>query len=220
MKAVHRFLSLPFASLAVATALLGGCATTGPPAGKTIVTTGSLDHVRKVIVMPFKNESDYEGEGDQIRRAVCEEIAKENLFSLLLLNDGESRLNGGLLTARAMPPLEDMAYLHRVFGADALLQGVVTSYNVYPKTAVGLYLRMIDLATGEELLMMDTLWDGNSRQTAKRTERYFDNELRKSDIPYDWELILVSPSLFKHFVGHEIVLSLRELSGEEKAQTR
>jgi len=218
MKTVYRYPLFAFAAVAAAV-LLGGCAASGP-AGNTIVTADSLDHVRNIIVMPFENESDYEGEGDEIRRAICEEIAKKNLFSLILLNKGDSRLDGRLTTARSMPPLEDMAYLHRMFGADALLQGIVTAYSVYPKATVGLYLRMIDLATGEELLMMDTLWDGNSREIAKRVERYFGRELRKNDIPYDWEVILVSPSLFRHYVGYEVVVSLLGLSAEENAQSR
>lgn len=219
MKPLNRRMVYPFAVVTLAAALLGGCATT-KAAGKTIVSAVSLDHVQNVIVMPFENESDFEDEGEGIRRAICEEIAKNDLFSLVLLKKGDSRLDGDLSTARSMPTLEDMAYLHRMFGADALLQGIITTYNVYPKTAIGIYLRMIDLTTGEEILMMDTLWDGNDRQIAKRVKSYFDHELRTNDIPYDWEVILVSPSMFKHYVGHEVVLSLLELSEAEKRETR
>lgn len=203
----------------VAVALLSGCATSRP-AGKTTVTGGSLDRVHNVIVLPFENESEFEGEGEEVRRAVCQEIAKKDLFSLVLLKKGDTRLGRELTSGRSMPPLEEMAYLHRIFGADAALQGVVTVYDVYPKTAIGIYLRMVDLTTGEELLMMDTLWDGNDREVAKRVKKYFDREIRKSDIPYDWEVILVSPAMFKHYVGHEVGMSLVELSEEEKRRTR
>jgi len=203
----------PWVALALCVALSAlatGCAGSGPPT-KSIVRAPGLAQVRYVIVMPLENETEYEGETAWIRRAVCEQIAKSNLFdNMVLLRPEDERLVSVVMPARAAAGLEEMAYLHRTYGADAVLQGVLTSYRVYPRPAIGLCMRIIDLKTGEVLFFLDSLWDGNDKTTVKRIQAYYRDILRENDIPYDWEVVLVSPKLYSYYVGNEVARILAD----------
>ena len=172
---------------------------------------GGLERVKTLVVLPVANDTHYEEEPARVFGTLGEEIVKQGALSdLQLVRPGPEALAYVRTPPRETLALEEMAYLHRVFGADAVLQGALTSYRVYPRGAIGLFLKITDLETGEVLFFIDAIWDGNERDVAEDVRQYYRKQLRDTDIPYNWEVVLVSPNLFSHYVGHKVAAAMAD----------
>ena len=169
-----------------------------------------LSQVETVLVLPFGNESAYPEAHEEVAKAIAEEVTKATGLRMRGVSERDEGLAGIDNPWRKRFTLEELAYLHREFDADAVLQGTVASSQPYPHTALGLRLQMTDLRTGERVWSMEEMWDAGDQGVAGRAQRYYGEEMHEAETPYGWEIVLVSPAEFRHFVAYEVALTLRD----------
>jgi len=127
-----------------------------------------LSKVDTVLVLPFENESAYPEAGRDVEQVIAEEIRKATGMRLRSVSKQDERLGVIEDVSRKRFSFEELAYLHREFGTDAVLRGTVVSSRPYPQTALGLRLEMTDLRTGDEVWSMEEMWDAGEQGVAAR----------------------------------------------------
>jgi hypothetical protein len=174
--------------------------------------------VSRVLILPVLNESPYTRAGDEVSRALAEELQLLGRFEVVAPPAGEHpRLaaqvhRGGRFDEAAM--LE----LAKVFRADVILHATVTQYSPYPRPRLGLVLQAVSPAEAKVVASVDGLWDSTQRPVELRAKLYYHelparhpwiaNHLIAPDDGYADELALDAPMLFQRFVCHEAVRTL------------
>jgi hypothetical protein len=93
---------------------------------------------------------------------------------------------------------------------NGLLVGTVTEYRPYPRLAVGLRLKLLDLTDGQLLWGVEQVWDSTDRSVQKRIRTYVHKEVRSgsSASPLPQELVGVSSLEFVKFAAYEVAQTL------------
>ncbi|MFO8014480.1 MAG: hypothetical protein R6X20_14375 [Phycisphaerae bacterium] len=181
-----------------------------------------LVRVRRVAMLPLANESDHPGTETGLSEELFRAVQGCQLFHVRPL-DPEAP------AAAALPPvgsepltLADLQRLRRALGTDAVLAGAVTRWQPYPRMQTGLYLRLVDLRSGEVLWAVDHVWDATDEHTQRRIRRFFARRMGRGADPFGWELGTVSPRAFQKFVAHEVVETLpgRRPPGSQRGLAR
>ena len=210
----------PNSAIALAALLLAGCA--GEPENRLGYYTAprrDLVRVRCVAMLPLANESDHPGTELGLSEELFRAVQACRLFHVRPLEpDGPA--------AEALPPvgsrplaLQDLARLRQALGTDAVLAGAVTRWQPYPRMQTGLYLRLVDLRSGEVLWAVDHVWDATDEHTQRRIRRFFDRRMGAGSDPFGWELGTVSPRAFQKFVAYEVVETLPRRTGRQDRES-
>ena len=69
--------------------------------------------------------------------------------------------------------LEQLMAARKLLGADAMLMGTVTSYSPYPRMAMGLQMKLVDLRTGQTVWAIEQIWDTADKSTQERIKKIF-----------------------------------------------
>jgi hypothetical protein len=101
-------------------------------------------------------------------------------------------------------PLETVKEVYKAFGCDAMLTGTIRDYQTYPRLAISVRLRLIDLTDGELIWAMEQVWDTTDKELEKRMKGFFNTEMRGGYEPLNWKMGLVSPNAFLKFVCYEV----------------
>jgi TolB-like protein len=101
-------------------------------------------------------------------------------------------------------PLDTLKEVYKAFGCDAILTGTIRDYQTYPRLAISVRLRLIDLTDGELIWAMEQVWDTTDKELEKRMRGFFDTEMRGGYEPLNWKMGLVSPNVFLKFVCYEV----------------
>jgi TolB-like protein len=189
--------------------ILAGCG--GEPENRLGYYTAprrDLVRVRRVAMLPLANESDHPGTQTGLSEELFRAVQACQLFHVRPLDPEAPE-------AAALPPvgtepltLGDLQRLRRALGSDAVLAGTVTRWQPYPRMQTGLYLRLVDLRSGEVLWAVDHVWDATDEHTQRRIRRFFAHRMGTGTDPFGWELGTVSPRAFQKFVAHEVVETL------------
>ena len=167
-----------------------------------------LVRVQRVAMLPLVNESDHPGTETGLSDELFRAVQACQLFHVRPMDpqapDAEP------LPAIGTKPLTltDLARLRRALGTDAVLAGAVTRWQPYPRMQTGLYLRLVDLRSGEVLWAVDHVWDATDEHTQCRLRRFFEREMGTGSDPFGWELGTVSPRAFQKFIAHEVTETL------------
>lgn len=192
----------------------------GPPTFSQYHLEGwQWERVGRVVVLPFRNESQYTRAGEEAREAFVAEMQKVGRFEVIPTAQDDraylaavSRCGGRFDEAL----LFDIA---KATSADVVVYGVVTNYSPYPRPRIGLVLQAVGPEEAKVVASVDGLWDTTDqaiaerirlyyRQRAKETPPWVRNHKIASDDSFAGELALDSPNLFRRFVCREAVLSL------------
>ena len=196
-------------ALVLAAVLLAGC--TGEPEnrlGHYTAPRRDLVSVRRVAMLPLANESDHPGTEVGLSEELFRAVQACQLFHVWPLDPQDP--DAAALPAVGTQPLSlhDLARLRSALGTDAVLAGTVTRWQPYPRMQTGLYLRLVDLRTGEVLWAVDHVWDTTDEHTQRRISRFFRRRMGTGSDPFGWELGTVSPRAFQKFIAHEVAETL------------
>ena len=100
--------------------------------------------------------------------------------------------------------------LRKNLKADAVLVGEVTQYYPYPRLAIGLRLKLIDLRDGTLIWAIEQFWDSTDKQVENRAEDFFKTQIRSGFDPIEYRMALVSPHMFLKFVAWEVGQTLHD----------
>ena len=207
----------PSSAITLAAVLLAGCAGEAENRlGYYTAPRPDLLRVRRVAMLPLANESDHPGTELGLSEELFRAVQGCRLFHVRPMAPA----------AEALPPvgtqpftLDDLARLRRALGTDAVLAGAVTRWQPYPRMQTGLFLRLVDLRSGEVLWAVDHVWDATDEHTQRRLRRFFHRQMGTGSDPFGWELGTVSPRAFQKFVAHEVAETLPRCAGRRDRES-
>lgn len=195
---------------AVMVAALAGC--TKPQEPATVITCfvkpGEVAGVSRVAFVELTDEVSQPEVSRDMTESLFRALQGRRLFHVEVF-----RLTDP--PCAALPPnkfgpytLQDLSEMRQVLGCDAVLLGKVDTYQPYPRMQIGIYLRMLDLKSGQTVWSVDHVWDTRDKKTEKRIKDFFEHQLGRDYEPVNWELGTISPSLFEKFIAFETANTL------------
>jgi hypothetical protein len=165
---------------------------------KPIATIG------RVAIIELNNLSQRPEVSADMTQALFEAIQKRNVFGLTIVYRSDPACKGLLTEGKEDYSLEQLNMLHKNLKADAALIGEVTQYYSYPRLAIGLRLKLIDLRDGTLIWAVEQFWDSTDKQVENRAEAFFKTQIRSGFEPIEYRMALVSPRMFLKFVAWEV----------------
>jgi hypothetical protein len=222
---------LPALALLVGFAVGTGCALFEPLADKIAAKKTQTysqyrlcdwqwEGVARVVVMPFKNESENTRAGDEVRAAFSSEFQRLGRFEVVSVRAEEHPFASAYVHKTG--EFDEAAVLDfaRETRADAIVFGVVTQYSPYhPRPRLGLILQVVSPPRAKVVASVDGLWDTTDKWITKRLHQfywqrnhdrlpYIRNNMVRPDTEFTGEIATESPALFQRFVCHEAALTL------------
>jgi hypothetical protein len=175
----------------------------------------SICTVGRVCLIELDNLSKRPEVSADITKALFEAIQKRNVFGLTVVYRSDPACKGLLSDYSQNYTLEQLSLLRRNMKADAAIIGEVTQYSSYPRLAIGLRLKLIDLRDGTLIWALEQFWDSTDKQVEKRAQEFFDTQIRSGFDPIDYRIALVSPHMFLKFVAWEVGQTLHDNSKKD-----
>jgi hypothetical protein len=163
-----------------------------------------ISTIGRVALIELKNLSPRPEVSADMTQALFEAIQKRNVFGLSIVYHTNPACKGILIEGNENYSLEQLALLHKNLKADAALIGEVTQYYPYPRLAIGLRLKLIDLRDGTLIWAVEQFWDSTDKQVENRAEDFFKTQIRSGFDPIEYRMALVSPRMFLKFVAWEV----------------
>lgn len=167
-----------------------------------------LRELGRVTLVELDNTSNSPDISRDVTKALFLELQKKQVFSVATVGRKDpawQALQENLDSPQAMQAL---LLIREKFKSNGLLVGTITEYRPYPRLAIGLRLKLIDLADGQLLWGVEQVWDSTDRNVQKRMQAYYRKDRRSDANPLPEELVAVSPLEFIRFAAYEIAQTL------------
>ncbi|MFT7616419.1 MAG: hypothetical protein ACI97A_000040 [Planctomycetota bacterium] len=169
----------------------------------------SVGGLRRVVMMPLRTEIKGHAPVDNLETSLLRAITAKHLFELLPVAQNDLADTDFDSTRRqGTYQTEDLITLSRRFGAEGVIHGIVTHYQVFPQIVVGLRLTLLDCRTGQVPWATDLLLDASSRMIEQDVHHYYDTEKWEEGSLLDHEKVLISPRLFGEYASSRIAATL------------
>ena len=189
-------------SLAVTSA---GCMSHGASSSSSREVSKNLSTIKSVCLVELQNKTTYPQISGDTTESLYQSLQKKQRFTLSLLKQTDPAWKTLEVRPDSIYTLEQLLTARKLLGADALLIGTITSYSPYPRMAVGLQLKLVDLRTGQVVWAIEQIWDTADRSTQERLKKYFDKQLRSDFSPIGEQLATLSPINFVRFITYEVI---------------
>jgi len=203
--------------LSIATGLLlvlfGGCKTASPDTMANAYYLNSHEDLRElgqVALVELDNASTYPEISSDVTKALFLELQKKQVFSVTTVARGDPAWRALQENLNSHQAMQSLLAIRENLKVNGLLVGTVTEYRPYPRLAVGLRLRLLDLTDGQLLWGVDQVWDSTDRDVQKQIRSYYRRALHSGSgtSPLSEELVTVSPLEFVKFAAHEVAQTL------------
>jgi hypothetical protein len=167
-----------------------------------------LHDLGRVALVELKDASGHEDIARAATQALFLELQKKQIFSLSRIGRDDpawKTLQDSLDSRFTMQTLLDMRQTLR---CNALMVGAVTEYRPYPRLAIGLRMKLIDLVDGRLLWGVEQVWDTTDRSVQRRIGAYARSELRSGGGPAPEELVMLSSLELIKFAACEVAQTL------------
>jgi hypothetical protein len=189
-------------------AILAGCTTTSnrcPPQPNYYLNPQKpICAVGRVALIELGNHSTQPQISVDMTDALFEAVESRRIFGLAIVRRSDPACKGLLNAGNGSYSLEQLALLRKNLKSDAVLYGEVTQYHPYPRLAIGLRVRMMDLRDGTLIWAIEQLWDTTDKQTENRIEDFFKSQIRSGYDPLEYRMAMVSSRMFLKFVAYEV----------------
>jgi Peptidoglycan-synthase activator LpoB len=181
-----------------------GCSQHGLPMSSRREVSKNLSAIKSVCLVELQNKTSYPQISENTTESLHQSLQKKQWFILSLLKQTDTAWNALEVRPDSAYTLEQLMTAHKLLGTDALLIGTVTSYSPYPRMAMGLRLKLVDLRTGQVVWAIQQIWDAADKATQERIKKYFEQQLRSDFSPIGDQLATLSPINFVKFITYEI----------------
>jgi hypothetical protein len=196
--------------LAAAVWLSGGCSceegVPAQPAGARPHYANprkDMSRIARIVLLEPINRSTNPQISVDFTKALSKALDNKSLFGQLVVLRSEPTFIKYQMDYEKYP-LETLKTVHKDLGCDAILSGVITDYQTYPRMTISLKLKLVDLTDGELIWAMEQVWDTTDRNIEARLKGFFDQEMRCGYEPLNWKMGMVSPIVFNKFVSYEV----------------
>jgi hypothetical protein len=183
---------------------LSGCSRYGSSSSASGVSK-NLSAIKSVCLVELQNKTIYPQISGDITESLHQSLQKKQRFTLSLLKQTDEAWSTLEVRPDSAYTLEQLMSAHKLLGVDALLMGTVTSYSPYPRMAMGLQLKLVDLRTGQTVWAIEQIWDTADKATQERIKKYFDKQLRSDFSTIGEQLANLSPINFIKFITYEVI---------------
>jgi hypothetical protein len=168
----------------------------------------NLRDLGRVTLVELNDATGHPEIARQASQALFLELQKKQVFGLSSIGRDDPAwavLQESLDSRRTMQTLLAM---RENLKCNGLLVGTVTEYRPYPRLAIGLRIKLLDLTDGRLLWGVEQVWDTTDRSLQQRIRAYSHSELRSGTGPAPEELVMLSPLEFVKFAACEVALTL------------
>jgi hypothetical protein len=201
-----------FLALACLLALAGGCETPLNGGGMSnsyyLNPYKDLHTLGRIALVEMDDNSGHPNISADITRALFVALQKKHIFGVTVVPHDHPEWQGLQENIDSLQALKNLLTMRETLKCDALLVGTITEYQPYPRMAIALRLKLIDLTDGQLLWGLEQVWDTADRNIEKRICDYFKDELRSGVASLREELVVVSSLKFGKFVAYEVARTL------------
>ena len=181
-----------------------GCSKNGFSLSSAREVSKNLSAIKSVCLVELQNKTSYPQVSEDVTESLHQSLQKKQWFNLLLLKQTDTAWKAMEVRPDSAYTLEQLMTARKLLGTDALLIGTVTSYSPYPRMAMGLQLKLVDLRTGQVVWAIQQIWDAADKATQERIKKYFEQQLRSDFSPIGEQLATLSPINFVKFITYEV----------------
>lgn len=180
-----------------------------------------LRTIGRVAIVELDNDSSYPQISADITEALFLALQKRQVFGLTTVRrddpawrslrldlDADSPADNSAFGVPSTFTLEQLSAARSTLKCDALLVGTVTEYRPYPRTAIGVRMKILDLKDGQLLWALEQVWDAADKTTERGIQEYYQSQMRSGFAPLAEQLVTVSSLEFVKFVAYEIAETL------------
>ena len=190
--------------------LLCGCESSNGIAADSyyLNTNEDLRELGRVTLAELDNASNSSEISSDVTKALFLELQKKQVFSVATVGRDDPAWQALQENLDSLQAMQALLLIREKFKSNGLLVGAITEYRPYPRLAIGLRLRLIDLTDGQLLWGVEQVWDSTDRNVQKRMRAYYRSDRRSDANPLPEELVAVSPLEFIRFAAYEIAQTL------------
>jgi len=181
-----------------------GCSKNGLSLSSAHEVSKNLSGIKSVCLVELENKTNYPQISEDVTESLHQSLQKKQWFNLSLLKQTDTAWKALEVRPDSTYTLEQLMTARKLLGTDALLIGTVTSYSPYPRMAMGLQLKLVDLRTGQVVWAIQQIWDAADKATQERIKKYYNQQLRSDFSPIGEQLATLSPINFVKFVTYEV----------------
>ncbi|MBM3975211.1 MAG: hypothetical protein FJ301_14045 [Planctomycetes bacterium] len=175
-----------------------------------------LAAVRRIMVLPFGQESDVQADCNKVRDAFVAELQKLRRFEVVPLpsdaNENE-QLNRSLSRGRVSS--DALVRLCNRYAVDGVFLGTVTTFRPYQPQQMGMRTQLVSVHSGAPIWAVDAIYDASERTTISDVRHFVEHTQRDDGNLHNWEINLISPQKFTSFVAHRFVGTWVEATAEQ-----
>ena len=193
-------------------ALAGSCQ--GPPRNDGMADSyyltpyRNLNTLGRVALVELDNNSGYPNISTDVTKALFVALQKKHIFGLTIVPQDDPEWRSLHENINSLQALKRLLAMRETLQCDGLLIGTITEYQPYPRMAIGLRLKLLDLTDGQLLWGLEQIWDTADKSIEKRIDHYFKTELRSGVASLREQLVVVSSQRFGKFVAYEVAETL------------
>ena len=167
-----------------------------------------LASLGRVALVEFNNRSPYPDFSQTVSDALFIALQKRQRFGVFEVDQTEQIWRN--IQAEPDTPLSPKLLLEmqQSLKSNAVLTGVITQYEPYPHTKVGLRMKLINLKDGQLVWAVEQVWDSADRSTQTRIRKYLDSQQRTNQPKGAEDLVEFSTKKFMQFVAYEVAETL------------
>lgn len=168
----------------------------------------NLHTIGRVALVELDNSSAYPNISADLTDALFVAMQKQQIFGLTIIHQDNPDWRGLQDNLDSLQALKGLLAMRDTLKCNALLVGTVTQYQPYPRMAVGLRLKLLDLTDGQLLWGLEQVWDCADGSIQKRIKAYFESEQRTGSAPVQKQLVTISSLQFGKFIAFEVAKTL------------
>jgi len=165
-----------------------------------------LANVRRIMVLPFGQESGVQADCNKVRDAFVAELQKLRRFEVVPLPSDASeneQLNRSLSRGRVSS--DALVRLCNRYAVDGVFLGTVTTFRPYQPQQMGMRTQLVSVHSGSPIWAVDAIYDAAERTTIGDLRHFVEHTQRDDGNLHGWEMNLISPGKFTSFVAHRFV---------------
>jgi hypothetical protein len=166
-----------------------------------------LRSLGRVALVELDNNSGYPKISTDLTEALFVALQKKQLFGLSVVHQDDPAWRGLQENLDSLQALERLLAMRDALKCNGLLVGTVTEYQPYPRMAVGLRLKLLDLTDGQLLWGLEQVWDSADASIGHRIRQY-SRELRSGSASLQDEMVVISSLKFGKFIAYEVAETL------------
>ncbi|MBZ0152927.1 MAG: hypothetical protein K8J09_15495 [Planctomycetes bacterium] len=200
----------PLFAVAAAALLTAGCQIEAPPRPKIVnsylAEPTDLANVRRIMVLPFGQETGVMADCLLVRDAFVAELQKLRRFEVVPLpSEAVEAADLNRSVARGRLSTDAMVRLCSRYALDGVFVGTVTSWRAYTPPHLGLRTQLVSVHSGSPIWAVDAIYDANDRTTISDLKHYDGQSVHEDGNLHGWEMNLLSPTKFTTYVAHRFV---------------